>query len=66
MEKEHLIRMKDLYGEDGDILLDKLEKGEQDFFADLLDADKRRDLIQLDEFANATKQRSGDIEKLVS
>jgi hypothetical protein len=35
MEKEHLMRVKDLYGEEGEIILDQLEKRERDFFADL-------------------------------
>jgi hypothetical protein len=31
MEKEHLMRVKDLYGEEGEIILDQLEKREQDY-----------------------------------
>jgi len=35
MEKEHLMRVKDLYGEEGEIILNELEQREKDFFADL-------------------------------
>ena len=35
MEKEHFMRVKDLYGEDGEILLDQMQKKDEDFFADL-------------------------------
>jgi hypothetical protein len=47
MEKEHLMRVKDLYGEEGEIIINELEKREKDFFADLdLKAvDKNRNLI---------------------
>jgi hypothetical protein len=31
LEKEHLVRMKDLYGEEGEVFLDQLEKREQGF-----------------------------------
>jgi hypothetical protein len=49
MEREHLMRVKDLYGEEGEVLLSQLDKREQDYFADLdvkNDRDqKNRDLI---------------------
>jgi hypothetical protein len=31
LEKEHLVRMKDLYGEEGEVFLDQLEKREKGF-----------------------------------
>lgn len=58
------MRIKDLYGEEGEIVLDQLEKREHDYFA--VDAKQERDLIQLQEIGDATKQRSSDIGKLVS
>ena len=70
MEREHLMRVKDLYGEEGEVLLSQLDKREQDYFADLdvkNDRDqKNRDLIQLEHFGEITEQRSTDITKLVS
>ena len=41
MEKEHLMRMKDLYGEDGEIILDQLEKREGGYFSDFQKLDTR-------------------------
>jgi len=35
MEKEYLMRVKDLYGEEGEIILEQLEKREEDFFRDM-------------------------------
>ncbi len=32
MEKEHLVRMKDLYGEEGEIIIEQLEKREREYF----------------------------------
>ncbi len=34
MEKEHLMKLKDLYGEEGEIVINEIEKRE-DFFGDL-------------------------------
>ena len=57
------MRVKDLYGEEGEILLDQLDKREVDFFADL--DTKKKDLIQITEVRDQTKARSSDIQKLV-
>ena len=69
MEKEHLMRMKDLYGEDGEIILDQLEKREGGYFSDFQKLDTRdkqlRELIQIEELGEAAKSRQGDIQKLV-
>lgn len=35
MEKEHLLKIKNLYGEEGEVFLNEVERKEQDFFADL-------------------------------
>ena len=35
IEKEHLVRIENLYGQEGEILLNEIEKKEADFFADL-------------------------------
>ena len=35
MEKEYLKKMTDLYGQEGDVLLDQIERKERDFFADV-------------------------------
>ena len=52
MEKEHLMRVKDLYGEEGEIIINELEKREKDYFADLEvkqeNDQKNSDLIQLE------------------
>ena len=49
MEKEHLLRVKDLYGEEGEIIINELERREKDYFADLdlkeVNLQKNRDLI---------------------
>lgn len=46
------MRVKDLYGEEGEILINQIEKREQDFFADLdlkYDKDeKKREMIQIE------------------
>ena len=61
MEKEHLMRMKDLYGEDGEIILDQLEKREGGYFSDFQKLDTRdkqlRELIQIEELGEAAKSR---------
>ena len=46
MEKEHLLKVKILYGEEGEVFLSELERKEQDFFADL--DHNNKDLIQLE------------------
>ena len=66
LEKEHLMRMKDLYGEDGEIILDQLEKREGGYFADMqMIDDRQRDLIQIEEMGEMSKGRNADIQKLV-
>ena len=64
------MRVKDLYGEEGEILLNQLDKREQDYFADLdlkHDKDqKKRDLIQIEHLGEMANQRSSDITKLVN
>ena len=45
IEKEHLMKINDLYGEEGEIFLSQLEKREQDFFADLDLDDRNKNLI---------------------
>ena len=46
------MRVKDLYGEEGEIIINELEKREKDYFADLEvkqeNDQKNRDLIQLE------------------
>jgi hypothetical protein len=37
MEKEHLQRFKDFYGEEGEIILNQVEEREKDFMADVID-----------------------------
>lgn len=65
LEKEHLKRVTDLYGEEGEAVLDALEKREKDFLAD--DADERRQgLIQVEELGQLSEGRQGQIKKLVS
>jgi len=39
------MKIKDLYGEEGEIFLNQLEKKEQDYFADLDLDDRNRNLI---------------------
>lgn len=34
LEKEHLKKITDLYGQEGDAMLDQIEQKERDFFAD--------------------------------
>ena len=67
MEKEHLVRMKDLYGEEGEIIIEQMEKREKDYFNLNINLDagqkQQADLIQVHDFA---KTRSTDITKLVS
>jgi syntaxin 16 len=67
MEKEHLVRMKDLYGEEGEIIIEQMEKREKEYFNfnSNIDAGQKQqaDLIQVQDFA---KTRSTDITKLVS
>lgn len=62
MEKEHLMRVKDLYGEEGEIIINELERREKDYFADLdlkeVNLQKNRDLIQLEHIGEMTEQRS--------
>lgn len=62
------MRVKDLYGEEGEIIINQLEKRENDFFADLdYDKDsKKRELIQIEEIGQMSEQRSGQITKLVN
>ncbi len=59
MEKEHLMRVKDLYGEEGEIIINELEKREKDYFADLevkvTKNQKNRDLIQLEHIGEMTE-----------
>lgn len=43
LEKEHLLKVKNLYGEEGEIFLNELERKEQDFLAD-----DNKDLIQME------------------
>ena len=65
MEKEYLVRMKDLYGEEGEVIIEQFERREREYF-NLNEGDEKRiktDLIQVQDFTNA---RSGDITKLVS
>eukprot|EP00347_Sterkiella_histriomuscorum_P011464 403372354 len=70
IERENLMRIKDLYGEEGEIILNQLQKGEQDFFAELdikqSKEQKNRDLIQLEHFGEMSEQRSEQITKLVN
>ncbi len=35
MEKEHLVKIQNLYGNEGEVILNQIEKREADFFADL-------------------------------
>lgn len=53
MEKEHFIKMKDLYGDDGDAILSQLEN--QDLSTDNV-------MIKLE----TSRSRSGEITKLVT
>lgn len=34
MEKEHFVRIENLYGKEGDVLLNEIERKEADYFAD--------------------------------
>jgi hypothetical protein len=50
MEKEHLVRMKDLYGEEGEVILEQMERREREYFNLNETADDKRkeaDLIQV-------------------
>lgn len=49
MEKEHLNRIKDLYGEEGEIIIKQIEKREEDFFASLDQEDNQREMIMIED-----------------
>jgi hypothetical protein len=70
LEKEHLYRMKDLYGEEGEIILDQLEKREGGYFADIDRPSyglkqRTRDLVVLEEAGEMAKERDGEVRKVV-
>ena len=66
LEKQHLLRMKDLYGDQGEIILDQLEKKEGGYFADLdRVGGQDRDLVSLEEVGDMVKGRDADVKKLV-
>ncbi|MFS8159431.1 MAG: hypothetical protein ACMG6E_04300 [Candidatus Roizmanbacteria bacterium] len=60
IEKEHLVRIENLYGQEGEILLNEIEKKEADFFADLDQKVELRhnDLIQMESIGEMANQRS--------
>jgi len=58
--------MKDLYGDQGEIILDQLEKREGGYFADLdRVGGQDRDLVSLEEVGDMVKGRDADVKKLV-
>ena len=58
MEKEHLMRVKDLYGEEGEIILSQLERRENDFLTDLelkeAIQQQNKNLIQIEHMGEMT------------
>ena len=57
------MRVKNLYGEEGEVLLDQLVKSERDFFS--RDEQVQKNLMQLEEVGNHVKERSTDVTRLV-
>ena len=53
MEKEHLVRMKDLYGEEGEIIIEQLEKREREYFnLEIIELKKEKaDLLLVEDFS---------------
>lgn len=58
--------MQNLYGKEGEIFLNKLEKQEEDYFADLQQEQKQKDLISLDHFNELANLRSEGIDRVVN
>jgi hypothetical protein len=52
MEKEQLLRMKELYGEEGEIIIEQIQRREAEYFSQK----KGPQLLLIDE--ESTKQRS--------
>jgi len=63
MEKEHLAKFKDLYGEEGEAVIEEIEKREAQFFN--LDAPDDNALIELDHIEALSKQREEGIHRVV-
>ena len=50
---EHLVRMKDLYGEEGEIIIEQLEKREREYFnLEIIELKKEKaDLLLVEDFS---------------
>ncbi|CDW72075.1 syntaxin-like protein [Stylonychia lemnae] len=70
IERENLMRIKDLYGDEGEIILSQLDKKERDYFAELdvkqAQEQQNRNLIQIEHMGEMTGQRSEQISNLVN
>lgn len=67
MEKEHLVKVQNLYGPEGEVFLNSIERKEEDFFAelDLKKDERKRDHIVIDQIGESSKARSADFERLM-